>query len=824
MIQRSFHISDFSDGSFENAINELRNLDAYNTSKRILVIIFDQNWDREESFRKRAYINTILPKAEVIGLTHFDWDFIDNMGATTPIDSLPNHSVISTLFFDSSDFSVYGYDISKHDEAQIGSMINEDMRKHDDVKGVMMLVSNTDKNIGTILKYAEEGYLDVPFFGSSAGSDFRVPPPINSKMLFYEDLFVSDYIFTIVFYGKDLHIDAHHNFGWTPIGKSMEVTKTSDQLTVETIDNEPAADIYTKYLGLSRPNISLFNICEFPVIVESGDSTLTRFPMSSTDNGGIAFGCTVNEGDRIQFTYGSLWRILNEVEEDSISFQDFTPEAMFLVVCINRKLFLKSDEDREVSCYRKVAPNLAHMHGNSEIFRLGGKGGEFNSALIAIGFREGDVNPAFVKEEIPKSIMGIYDAFEPIPLAHRMTSFLNAITTDLEEALHDAEMANQAKSMFLSSMSHEIRTPINAILGMNEMILRETNEDATKEYALDIQSAGNTLHSLINDILDISKIESGKMDLVPEEYEVISMVRDMATMISTRAKEKKLKFITDIDENLPSKLYGDDIRIRQILTNILSNAVKYTHTGSITIKISAKINQDIASVHCEIIDTGIGIKKEDIPKLFTAFQRLDENKNRNIEGTGLGMNITIKLLNMMGSELKVESEYGKGSKFYFDLDQKIIDSTPIGDISVRIKRDPAEYKYTSTFVAPDAKLLVVDDNEMNLKVFAGLLKKTKINITTALSGFECLELIKKEKFDIIFLDHMMPDMDGIQTLHEIRKLGDSSMNADTPVYALTANNFAGAAAMYENEGFMGYVSKPIVPRKLEELIKTTLDA
>jgi CheY-like chemotaxis protein len=188
------------------------------------------------------------------------------------------------------------------------------------------------------------------------------------------------------------------------------------------------------------------------------------------------------------------------------------------------------------------------------------------------------------------------------------------------------------------------------------------------------------------------------------------------------------------------------------------------------------------------------------------------------------MNITIKLLNMMGSELKVESEYGKGSKFYFDLDQKIIDSTPIGDISVRIKRDPAEYKYTSTFVAPDAKLLVVDDNEMNLKVFAGLLKKTKINITTALSGFECLELIKKEKFDIIFLDHMMPDMDGIQTLHEIRKLGDSSKNADTPVYALTANNFADAAAMYENEGFMGYVSKPIVPRKLEELIKTTLDA
>ncbi len=822
MIQRSYHITDFTDGSFENAINDLRNLEEYETSNRILITIFEQNWNKEETFRKKSYIEQVLPKAEVIGATHFDWDFLDNP-LNAQASGLSNHSVISALFFEKSGFSIYGYDITNQDEKSIGTAMNQDIRKNKDVKGVMMFVSNMFKNIGTILKYAEEDYLDVPFFGSSAGSDFMTPPHINSKMLFHKDNYLAEYIYCVVFYGSDLNIEAHHNFGWTPIGRSMTVTDTSDKLTVSTIDNEPAADIYTRYLGLKGQHINLFNICEFPVLVESEESLLARFPMSSNEKKEILFGCTVNKGDRIQFTYGSLWKILNEVEEDSIAFQDFTPEAMFLVVCINRKLFLKNDEHREVSCYKKVAPNLAHMHGNSEIFRLGGKGGEFNSALIAVGFREGPVNPSFVREEIPKTIMGLYDAGVAIPLEHRMTSFLNAITNDLEEAAHEAEMANQAKSLFLSNMSHEIRTPINAILGMNEMILRETDEATTKEYALDIQSAGNTLHSLINDILDISKIESGKMDLLPQEYDVTDIMRDVLNMISARAREKKLKFIFDIDENLPTKMYGDDVRIRQILTNILSNSVKYTHTGSITIKISSKVDDDIANVHIEITDTGIGIKKEDIPKLFTAFQRIDENKNRNIEGTGLGMNITMRLLDMMGSRLNVESEYGKGSTFSFDIKQKIIDKTPVGNASERLRRDAKNYKYESSFVAPDAKILVVDDNEMNLKVFAGLLKKTKVNITTALNGFRCLELVKSEKFDIIFLDHMMPDMDGIQTLHEIKKLGDSIPNSDTPIYALTANNFADAATMYQNEGFMGYVSKPIVPAKLEELIKTTLD-
>ena len=821
MIQKSYHITDFSDGSFENAINELKSSTAYEASKRILIVIFEQNWDKEETFRKKAYIEDTLKKAEVIGVTHFDWESIDPTRIGTPREGSNNHSVISALFFEKSDFKIYGYDMTAEDEATIGQKLNDDLKSLNDVRGVMVLVSNTFKDIGTVLKNADRGYPDVPFFGASAGANFEAPIGVNSKILFHGDSYVSDYMYAVVFYGSELHIEAHHNFGWTPIGRTMTVTDTTDQITVSTIDDAPAADIYTRYLGLKGQQINMFNICEFPIIVESDESRLTRFPVMSTEKDELLFGCTVKKGDTIQFTYGSMWRILNEVEEDSIAFQDFTPEAMLLVVCINRKMFLRDNEYREVACYRKVAPELAHLHGNSEIFRFNGHGGEYNSALIAVGFREGDVNPSFAKEDIQKTIMGLDDAYVPIPLEHRITSFLNAITDDLKETALEAERANQAKSLFLSNMSHEIRTPINSILGMNEMILRESTEPSVRDYAMDIKSAGNTLLSLINDILDISKIESGKMELLPEEYDVYDVVRDLRTMILTRVKEKKLELISEIDENIPSRLFGDDVRIKQIFTNILSNAVKYTPSGSITVRASCNIKGDIATIHCEVSDTGIGIKKEDIPKLFTEFQRIDERRNRNIEGTGLGMNITLRLLDMMGSTLNVESEYGKGSTFYFDLDQRIVDKTPIGNIDKKQKAAD-NYKYHSTFVAPDAKILVVDDNEMNLKVFAGLLKKTQVNITTALSGAECLELVKKERFDIIFLDHMMPEMDGIETLNEINKLGDTSPNKDTPIYALTANNFSDAAKMYKDAGFKGYVSKPIAPLKLEELIKEIL--
>lgn len=394
---------------------------------------------------------------------------------------------------------------------------------------------------------------------------------------------------------------------------------------------------------------------------------------------------------------------------------------------------------------------------------------------------------------------------------------------DMERKKQQALSANEAKGRFLANMSHEIRTPINAVLGMDAMILRETTEPQIKEYALDIQNAGQSLLSLINDILDLSKIESGKLEILEEEYDFSSLIHDIINMISMKAENKGLDVHLFIDETLPSRLWGDDVRVRQVLVNLMNNAVKYTEEGSVTLTVSKNPNSETGQISLtfQVKDTGIGIKEEDIPKLFAEFERIEEQRNRNIEGTGLGMSITTQLLDLMGSHLQVESIYGKGSNFYFTLEQKIIDAEPIGNLKERIRRQANEYSYQAMLTAPDAHLLVVDDNALNRRVFRNLLKETQVQIDEAGGGMECLKMAQEKHYDLIFLDHMMPDMDGIETLHRLQA-DDGSPCQSVPVIALTANAISGAKEMYLGEGFHSFLSKPINPEKLEKLLLDTL--
>lgn len=388
----------------------------------------------------------------------------------------------------------------------------------------------------------------------------------------------------------------------------------------------------------------------------------------------------------------------------------------------------------------------------------------------------------------------------------------------MEGEKQQAISASEAKARFLAHMSHEIRTPINAVLGMDAMILRESREASIKEYALDIQNAGQSLLALVNDILDFSKIESGKMELLPEEYDFSSMIHDIFNMISMKAEAKDLKMQLHVDERLPSRLYGDDVRIRQVLVNLLNNAVKYTQKGYVTLTVSGERKDGMVNLHFEVEDTGIGIRQEDIVKLFVEFERIDEQRNRNIEGTGLGMNIVVQLLKMMGSHLDVESTYGEGSKFSFDLEQKIVDEDPIGNLEERIRQQTRAYFYQAALVAPEAKVLVVDDNAVNRKVFSNLLKETRIQIFEAGGGEECLELVKSNNYDVIFLDHMMPDMDGIDVLRCMKGWKEDYPCKHTPVVVLTANAIMGAREMYLAQGFDGFLSKPIIPEKLEKML------
>ncbi|MBO5167008.1 MAG: response regulator [Lachnospiraceae bacterium] len=394
----------------------------------------------------------------------------------------------------------------------------------------------------------------------------------------------------------------------------------------------------------------------------------------------------------------------------------------------------------------------------------------------------------------------------------------------LEKETKRADVANQAKTNFLANMSHEIRTPINAVLGMNEMILRESKENNVKEYALDVQGAAKSLLSIINDILDITKIEAGKLTIIPVEYAFSSMIHDVINMISFKARAKELEFKVDIDERIPNKLKGDDIRIRQILVNLLNNAVKYTHKGMVTLEVRLlEVKDDKqAALSFLVKDTGIGIKEEDIKKLYEPFERIEEKRNRNIEGTGLGMNITMQLLALLDSKLEVASRYGEGSEFSFVLEQEIIDAVPIGKFSEQIKTENYTYDYETAYQAPEAKILVVDDNEMNRKVFINLLKDTLMQIEEASGGRECIEKVKQTAFDIIFMDHMMPEMDGIETLQVMKTMGEYP-SKNSPVVILTANAIVGAKEQYLSEGFDAFLSKPIDVEKLESVILELLD-
>ena len=388
-----------------------------------------------------------------------------------------------------------------------------------------------------------------------------------------------------------------------------------------------------------------------------------------------------------------------------------------------------------------------------------------------------------------------------------------------------AEEATRAKSSFLANMSHEIRTPINAVLGMNEMVLRECEDQNIIAYSESIRSAGNTLLGLVNNILDFSKIEAGKMEITPVEYDLSSVINDLVNMIQNRADDKGLLLELDMDPKTPKVLRGDEIRIKQIITNILTNAVKYTEKGSITFRIGfEKVDNDDSRVDLKfsVEDTGIGIKEEDIARLFEKFDRIEEKRNRNIEGTGLGMNITQKLLELMDSSLQVESVYGEGSKFSFVLRQDVIRWEELGDYENAYKNYAgAKHNYREKFTAPNAQVLVIDDNPMNLMVFKSLLKPTRMNIDTANDGDEGLTLAYDKKYDIIFFDHMMPGKDGIETLHELR-LMEKGPNISTPSICLTANAISGAREQYIEAGFDDYLTKPIDPDKLEDLLLSYL--
>ena len=409
---------------------------------------------------------------------------------------------------------------------------------------------------------------------------------------------------------------------------------------------------------------------------------------------------------------------------------------------------------------------------------------------------------------------------------------------------NQAVKASKAKDDFLANMSHEIRTPLNGILGMDEMILRESGGNAKiTKYASDIKSAGNMLLAIINDILDLSKIESGKAELILVDFEICSVINDLINITRPRAKDKGLEYDFAAAEDLPVRFHGDEIRVRQVMLNVINNAIKYTESGSVRVKIdidpekipestgtentgestpagesAEAVDDSFETIRITVKDTGIGIKEEDMPRLFDSFGRLDETRNRNIEGTGLGLHIANTYIQLMGGWIDVKSKYGEGTTFTLHIPLKVVDPQPIGDFTEAIKnlnRNDAEY--TPEIIAPNARALIVDDNEMNLEVISGLMESTMIRVDTALSGPEAIEKLEKQRYDIIFLDQMMPGMSGSDTLLAMQSRFDMR---GISVIALTADAVSGAREFYLDKGFDDYLSKPVKVAELEKTLRS----
>ena len=814
MIQKNYRAKHLGELAWN--LTEITRLEEYRNARTVLAQVYIESWDKRKIRGFLSLISAKLQRAVVVGMTNTNKEVYDSFSDTT---KNKESVIIDLLCFESSTVQVEVYDTEEKCELAAGGKLGLLLKENAEAKGVNLFVAGVMTAIEDFITMATAENVEVPFFGSTAAvSRHKGEKDIESGCVFYGSQLVKKGFVAVILIGKDLHIRTGYNFGWTTIGKKMKVTKMKDEQLVCEIDGKPATYVYKKYLGLSHDQLTADNVCEFPFGVMRGSRLLARIGFKTNDPDTMIFSAPMFEGDEIQLTYGNPDIIFAESFADAMEVRRFQPQALSLIACMNRSILLKKDVEIEHDFYTPAAPEKMIVHGNSEVLFDAEGGGELNSALVSVAMREGDA-----PEETPE-IRACNKANCPyeqktIPLVRRMTTFLEATTHDLAEAVEQANAANAAKTQFLSSVSHEIRTPINAVLGMDEMILRESREPQIRHYAMDIQNSGRTLLSLINDLLDSSRIDSGKMEIIPVEYELSSMLNDLVNMTAVRANEKDLAFTVNVDSAIPHVLFGDDTRIKQCALNILTNAVKYTESGSVTMNVGfRKLDEEQIALSVSVKDTGIGIKEEDIDKLFVPYERIEEERNRGIEGTGLGMNIVLALLAMMDSKLDVESVYGEGSTFSFEITQKVEKWEPIGDFTEMYRRSvETTENYHETFRAPEARLLVVDDTRMNLTVFKGLLKATEVQIDTAESGKEALSLVRKYSYDLIFLDQRMPGMDGIETLRRMKHLYDNK-NHGVPVIMLTANAVAGAREKFLEEGFDDYLTKPINGKKLERAI------
>ena len=793
-------------------ITKLKEQPEYLDAGEHILLFGDQNNDPEHLQQTVQMVREAMPGVKVVGTT------MPKAGVMKEYGKDFVGAGYSFLLMERAKVDVFCYDCHEMAADEAGRQFRREIRYKENIAGIMIFSAGVEREIDRFLTMlAKVDRYEVPIVGAQAGADGTAYVCGGSQ----DGKPLDCGIMALVFYGRGLHMYYNYDMGWKAIGKEMRVTGTDGNYCVTSIDGMPATSIYREYLGVEPDEYFVENVREFPLITHRGERQVVRTPSGYDEEGNLYFIARVNEGDRVMLSYGNPRRLLEETKVYADSMRAFAPQALFLVICENRARFLGEMAASDIMSYRGFMPQLAWVRGFSAMMLDKSGGGVVNSAIVSVGMREGAARgddldrPAVLPPQILQK--------GATPLEQRLAMFLEKTTKELEEMAVQADAANAAKSEFLSQMSHEIRTPINAVLGMNEMILRESKDENVLRYAENARVAGLSLLGIISDILDFSKIEAGRMDIVPCEYELSSLINDLVNLISHRVEEKGLQLVVSVNPTTPRLLFGDEIRIKQIITNLLTNAAKYTEKGSVRFLIDyQKTAQDEITLFVSVQDTGIGIRQENIHKLFQAFDRIDKNRARQIEGTGLGINITQQLLHLMGSGLKVESTYGEGSTFSFSLVQKVTNWDGIGnykDAIGQVKKKRVERK--AQFTAENARILVVDDAPMNLDVISGLLRRTLIKVDTADSGAACIERFGQNTYDLVFLDHRMPNMDGIETLQRMKELYGEDLRG-VPVISLTANAVAGAREQYIEAGFVDYLTKPVIPHELEAMLQKHL--